>query len=104
MTNPPFAAFANAAFCHSMDYEAMWFPPTHLTSPVLPALLALSEHEGFSEKNIIEALAAGFEVQGRLRATAGVLLSLAPSRPALKAYRAGRGSVEGSANVNASST
>ena len=65
-TNPPFAAFANAAFCHSMDYEAMWWPPTHPTSPVLPALLSLAEHEGLSGRKVVEALAAGFEVQGRL--------------------------------------
>lgn len=65
-TNPPFAAFANAAFCHSMDYEAMWWPPTHPTSPVLPALLSLAEQEGLSGKKLIEALVAGFEVQGRL--------------------------------------
>lgn len=65
-TNPPMAAFANAAFCHSMDYEAMWWPPTHPTSPVLPALLALAEHEGLPGKRVLEALVAGFEVQGRL--------------------------------------
>lgn len=69
MTNPPYAAFANAAFCHSLDYEAMWWPPTHPTSPVLPALLALSEHEGLSGKKVLEALVAGFEVQGRLNMT-----------------------------------
>ncbi len=65
-TSPPFAAFANAAFCHSMDYEAMWWPPTHPTSPVLPAVLALGEHKGLAGKKVIEALVAGFEVQGRL--------------------------------------
>ncbi|MBI2986826.1 MAG: MmgE/PrpD family protein [Deltaproteobacteria bacterium] len=65
-TNPPMAAFANAAFCHSMDYEAMWWPPTHPTSPVLPALLALAEHEGLPGRKALEALVVGFEVQGRL--------------------------------------
>jgi aconitate decarboxylase len=65
-TNPPYAAFANAAFCHSLDYEAMWWPPTHPTSPVLPALLALSEQEHSSGKQVLEALIVGFEVQGRL--------------------------------------
>jgi 2-methylcitrate dehydratase PrpD len=69
MTNAAYAAFANAAFCHSMDYEAMWWPPTHPTSPVLPALLALSEQEGLSGKRVLEALIAGFEVQGRLNIT-----------------------------------
>lgn len=65
-TSPPFAAFANAAFCHSMDYEAMWWPPTHPTSPVLPAIFALSEHKGSTGRKVIEALVVGFEVQGRL--------------------------------------
>jgi aconitate decarboxylase len=65
-TSPPMAAFANAAFCHSMDYEAMWWPPTHPTSPVLPSILALAEHEGISGKRLVEALVVGFEVQGRL--------------------------------------
>ena len=65
-TNPPLAAFANAAFCHSMDYEAMWWPPTHPTSPVLPALIALAEQAGSSGKRVLEALVVGFEVQGRL--------------------------------------
>lgn len=64
--NPAYAAFANAAFCHVLDYEAMWWPPTHPTSPVLPALLALSEHEGISGARIIESFVAGLEVQGRL--------------------------------------
>lgn len=65
-TNAPYAAFANAAFCHSMDYEAMWWPPTHPTSPVLPALFALAEQEKKSGEQVLEALVLGFEVQGRL--------------------------------------
>lgn len=65
-TAPPYAAFANAAFCHSLDYEAMWWPPTHPTSPVLPALLALSEAEGIGGRSVLEAFVVGFEVQGRL--------------------------------------
>lgn len=64
--NPPYAAFVNAAFCHVLDYEAMWWPPTHPTSPVLPSLLALCEHEGISGRKLIEAFVAGLEVQGRL--------------------------------------
>ena len=66
LTNAPYAAFANAAFCHSLDYEAMWWPPTHPTSPVLPALMALCEQERHSGKELLEALIVGFEVQGRL--------------------------------------
>ncbi|MDA0656824.1 MAG: MmgE/PrpD family protein [Proteobacteria bacterium] len=61
------AAFANGTFCHAMDYEMMWTPPTHPTGPVLPAILALAEQRDLSGKDAILALAIGFEVQGRMR-------------------------------------
>ena len=60
------AAFANGTFCHSMDFELMWYPPTHPTGPTLPAILALAEHRGFSGREMVLALAIAFEVQGRL--------------------------------------
>lgn len=66
-THPLHAAYANAVFCHSMDYEMMWYPATHPTSPVLPALLALAEWRDYPPKAVIRALVLGFEVQGRLR-------------------------------------
>ncbi|MBI4234047.1 MAG: MmgE/PrpD family protein [Chloroflexi bacterium] len=61
------AAFANGSFCHSMDYELQWNPPTHPTGPVLPALLALAEHRGYPGRQVALALVLGFEVHGRLR-------------------------------------
>jgi 2-methylcitrate dehydratase PrpD len=61
------AAFVNAVFCHSMDYEMMWYPLTHPTSPVLPALFALAEHQPIDGSDLLLALAQAFEVQGRLR-------------------------------------
>ena len=61
------AAYANGTFCHAMDYEMMWHPPTHPTGPVLPAILALAEHRNLRGRDAVLALALGFEVQGRMR-------------------------------------
>jgi aconitate decarboxylase len=61
------AAFANGTFCHSMDYEMMWSPPTHPTGPVLPVVLAISEERHLSGQEAAVALALGFEIQGRMR-------------------------------------
>ncbi|MPZ61289.1 MAG: hypothetical protein GEU93_08335 [Propionibacteriales bacterium] len=60
------AAFANGTFCHSMDFELMWYPPNHPTSPTLAAILALSELREVSGRDAIAALVAGFEIQGQL--------------------------------------
>ncbi len=66
-TAAPYAAFANAGFAHSMDFEVMWVPPVHPTSPVLPALLALAEQErGPAGADVLRALVVAFEVQGRM--------------------------------------
>ncbi|MBI4233571.1 MAG: MmgE/PrpD family protein [Chloroflexi bacterium] len=78
-THPVHAAFANGTFCHSMDYELMWYPPTHPTGPVLPALLALAEQRGYSGRQVVLALALAFEVQGRLRVTQEAIPGGAPS-------------------------
>jgi 2-methylcitrate dehydratase PrpD len=63
---PTEAAFANGIFCHCLDYELMWYPPTHPTGPVLAAILAVSEIHPVSGRDAITALVAGFEIQGRL--------------------------------------
>jgi aconitate decarboxylase len=65
-TDPFQAAFANGIFCHSMDFELMWYPPTHPTGPTLPAILALSELRQVSGPAAISALVTGFEIQGQL--------------------------------------
>jgi aconitate decarboxylase len=63
------AAFANGTFCHAMDYEMMWSPPTHPTGPVLPVVLALAEERDLPGRDAALALALGFEIQGRMRAS-----------------------------------
>jgi 2-methylcitrate dehydratase PrpD len=65
-TAAPLAALANGVAGHVLDYEPMWHPPTHPTSPVLPAALALAEWKGKSGAEVLAALVAGFEVQTRL--------------------------------------
>ncbi|MBI2872591.1 MAG: MmgE/PrpD family protein [Chloroflexi bacterium] len=70
-SSPLMAAFANGVFCHALDFEVMWHPATHPTSPTLPALLAMAEVRGSSGREVIEALVAGFEVQARLRLASG---------------------------------
>lgn len=66
-TRPQDAAYANATFCHSMDFELMWYPPTHPTSPTLAPIFALSQRRTVTGQQALEALVTGFEVQGRLR-------------------------------------
>jgi 2-methylcitrate dehydratase PrpD len=66
-TSPPMAAFVNGISGHVLDYEPMWHPATHATSPTLPTILALGETREVSGRDAITALAVAFEVQGRLR-------------------------------------
>ena len=66
-TSPPMAAFVNGVAGHVLDYEVMWHPATHATSPTLPGILALAESRGASGAEVIAALITGFEVQGRIR-------------------------------------
>ena len=66
-TSPPMAAFVNGVAGHVLDYEVMWHPATHATSPTLPGIMALAESRLATGRDIIAALITGFEVQGRIR-------------------------------------
>jgi aconitate decarboxylase len=66
-TSPVMAAYANGVAGHVLDYEVMWHPATHATSPTLPGILALAESRRQAGPEIITALVTGFEVQGRIR-------------------------------------
>ncbi len=79
-TSPPMAAFVNGVAGHVLDYEVMWHPATHATSPTLPGIMALAESRGAAGQDIITALIAGFEVQGRIR-VASAELSLGGFHP-----------------------
>ena len=64
------AAFANGTFAHSLDLDNTSNPPNHPTSPTLPVILAIAEHHRLPGRKIIEAIAAAFEVQARVRLAA----------------------------------
>ena len=66
-TSPVSAAYVNGIAMHVLDYEPMWSPPTHATSPTLPAVLALAETERAIGQEVITAFVKGCEVQGRIR-------------------------------------
>lgn len=66
-THPVHAAFVNGTFCHALDYEMVARPPNHPTGTTLPALLAVAEWLGLPGKDVVLALAVGFEVQAKLR-------------------------------------
>ncbi|MBI3249627.1 MAG: MmgE/PrpD family protein [Deltaproteobacteria bacterium] len=66
-TSPVSAAYVNGVAMHVLDYEPMWSPPTHATSPTLPTVLALAEREGCSGREVLAAFVKACEVQGRLR-------------------------------------
>ncbi|MEO7727043.1 MAG: MmgE/PrpD family protein [Burkholderiales bacterium] len=69
------AAYANGTMAHALDFDNTWYPLNHPTSPTLPAILAIAEHYKLSGKKIITAIAAAFEVQGRLRLAATGLIT-----------------------------
>jgi 2-methylcitrate dehydratase PrpD len=79
-TSAPNAAYANGTLCHALDFDNTWTPLNHPTSPTLPAILALSEREDLSGRDILLALVLAFEVQGRMRvASSGVRSGVVPS-------------------------
>jgi aconitate decarboxylase len=64
------AAYANGTMAHALDFDNTWYPLNHPTSPTLPAILAVAEHERLTGSKVVEAIAAAFEVQGRVRLAA----------------------------------
>lgn len=70
-TSPVSAAYVNGVAIHVLDFEAMWTPATHTTSPTLPVVLALAEAQGLPGRDIVAAFLKGCEIQGRLRLASG---------------------------------
>ncbi len=64
------AAYVNGTLAHALDFDNTWYPLNHPTSPTLPAILAIAEHYKLPAKKSSTAIAAAFEVQGRLRIAA----------------------------------
>ena len=61
------AAYVNGVATHVLDFEPMWSPPTHSLSPTVPAAFALAEWLPLSGRQVIQAVAKGLEIQGRLQ-------------------------------------
>jgi 2-methylcitrate dehydratase PrpD len=64
----PNAAFANSAMIHALDYDDVYMPPgaLHLTSMMVPAMLAGAEMSGATGREALAAMIMGFEIAGRL--------------------------------------
>ena len=65
-TSPYQAAYVNGVSMHVLDFEAMWYPPTHPTSTTLPPVAALAEYLGASGHDVLVAFLKGTEMQGRI--------------------------------------
>ncbi|MDC0986758.1 MmgE/PrpD family protein [Alphaproteobacteria bacterium] len=72
-TSPVHAAYLNGASMHVLDYEPMWTPANHQVSTSLPALLALSERDGASGKDILTGIVKGTEMMGWIRQASGLV-------------------------------
>lgn len=67
----PEAALGNGAMVHAWDYDdvlADGCMPVHVTSVIVPAVLACGEASGATGRDALAAMAAGIEVIGRLAA------------------------------------
>ncbi len=62
------AALANGALIGAFECEPL--TGSHASGTVLPAALAIAQHEHFDAKSFLTALAVGFEISGRLNRTA----------------------------------
>lgn len=63
------AALINGSAGHALDYDDVHLlMPGHPTVPVVPALLALAEHQGRDGKDFLTAMVAGIEAECRVGA------------------------------------
>jgi len=60
------AALVNGTASHALDYDDVnWSMSGHPTVPLVPAILALAEHEHRTGREVIEAFVAGYETECR---------------------------------------
>jgi 2-methylcitrate dehydratase PrpD len=76
------AAFANGELINALDFDA--FSGGHSAPILIPPALALGESIGASGKNIIMALALGFEISSRLKSQGRVLIAEGPDKSKIK--------------------
>ena len=68
----PTAALLNGACGHALDYDDTGLGVAcHSTAPVLPAVMAVAEETGATGRELIAALVAGVEIQGRIHLAMG---------------------------------
>lgn len=68
----PHAALLNGAFAHTLDFDdTNLFGCLHPGAPVIPAAIAIAEQVDASGRELIESLAAGYEVACRVGAALG---------------------------------
>jgi 2-methylcitrate dehydratase PrpD len=60
------AAFANGELANAMDADETLINFTHVCASILPAALAVAERAGASGKDVIAALAVGYDVASRV--------------------------------------
>lgn len=66
-SSPGFAAMANGAAAHALDYDDMCFVSlAHPSCVLVPAILAAGELTGAPGSRLTDAYVVGFEVEGRL--------------------------------------
>jgi 2-methylcitrate dehydratase PrpD len=64
---PPGAAMLNGTLAHSLDFDDTHAPASlHPSAPITPAAFAAAEMAGAGGRDLIAAIAAGYEVQIRL--------------------------------------
>lgn len=67
----PQAAWVNGTLGHSAEYDDAHMAAWHTSSAVVPAALALAEHEGLSGSRLLAAVVAGVQMMGVLGTVAG---------------------------------
>lgn len=66
-TSAPQAAFLNALSSHILELDDLHRPSTlHPAAPIIPAAVAVAEREGASGRDLLTAIAAGYEVAIRI--------------------------------------
>lgn len=71
-TAPAIAAFVNATAAHGLELDDTHDESvSHPGAPVIATALALASHAGYNGKEVLAAIAAGYEVIGRVGAATG---------------------------------
>jgi 2-methylcitrate dehydratase PrpD len=66
-TSPPLASLVNGYIGHVLDYdETCTVVRSHLTAPILPAVLAIGEDSKASGKKVLESYVLGYEIALRI--------------------------------------